>query len=62
VTIDGERKPDTPLVKTQLSAGSHVVKLACPATNKELRFTVQVEAGKEVKRVADLTGEPRLID
>ncbi len=62
VTIDGERRGDTPLLKTSLSAGAHVVKLACPATSKELRFTVQVEAGKEIRRVADLSGDPRLLD
>ncbi len=62
VTIDGERKSDTPLVRTSLSIGSHSVKLVCPATNKELRFAVQIEAGREMKRVADLTGEPRLLD
>jgi hypothetical protein len=65
VSIDGERKPDTPLLRLPISAGSHVVKLACPATGKELRFNVQVEAGHELRRVADLTGtngDPHLID
>ena len=62
VTVDGERKPDTPIVKLALAVGAHTVKLACPATGKELRFSVQVEAGKEVRRVVDLVGEPRLID
>jgi len=62
VTIDGEHRPDTPLVRLPLSAGLHSIKLACPATGKELRFIVQIEPGKELRRVADLVGEPRLID
>ena len=62
VTVDGERRKDTPLVRLPLAVGPHTVKLACPATGKELRFVVQVEAGKEAKRVADLVGEPHLID
>jgi serine/threonine-protein kinase len=63
VTIDGDRKPDTPIVKLAVSAGPHTVRVACPATGKELKFVVQVEAGRETRRVADLTGgEPRLIE
>ena len=65
VTVDGERRPDTPLVRLPLAAGAHAVRLFCPATAKELRFSVQIEAGREVRRVADLTGlggDPRFID
>jgi serine/threonine protein kinase len=62
VTIDGEKRPDTPLIKLALTAGPHQVKLVCPPTGRELRFTVVVEADKEVKRLADLRGEPKLVD
>jgi eukaryotic-like serine/threonine-protein kinase len=62
VTIDGEKRPDTPLSKIALAAGAHQVRLACPPTGKELRFTVQIEPGKETRKVADLRGEPKLID
>ena len=45
-----------------LAAGAHQVRLACPPTGKELRFTVQIEPGKETRKVADLRGEPKLVD
>jgi hypothetical protein len=61
VTIDGERRSDTPIRRLSLSAGAHAVRLVCPPTGKELRFTVQVLAGEEVRRVADLTGDPHLV-
>jgi serine/threonine protein kinase len=62
VTIDGEKRPDTPLLKYPLPAGPHQVRVACPATGRELKFTVVVEADKEVKRLADLRAEPKLLD
>jgi serine/threonine-protein kinase len=62
VTIDGEKKPDTPLAKLSIAAGSHAVHLSCPPTGRELRFTIQIEPGKELRRVADLRGEPHLIE
>ena len=62
VTIDGEKKPDTPLVKVSLTQGTHAVRLACPATGKELRFAVTVVPGTETRRVADLVGEPHLVE
>ncbi|HEY2748626.1 MAG TPA: PEGA domain-containing protein, partial [Polyangia bacterium] len=62
VTIDGEKRPDTPLSKVALAAGAHQVRLVCPPTGKELRFTVQIEPGRETRKVADLRGEPKLVD
>ena len=62
VTIDGEKRPDTPLSKVALPAGAHQVRLVCPPTGKELRFTVQIEPGHETRKVADLRGEPKLVD
>jgi hypothetical protein len=62
VTIDGEKRADTPLVRLSLPAGPHAVRLVCPPTGRELKFTVTVEANREVRRVADLRGEPRLVD
>ncbi|MEO6951434.1 MAG: serine/threonine-protein kinase [Polyangia bacterium] len=62
VTIDGEKKADTPLVKVSLSAGTHAVRLSCPATGKELRFVVTVVSGNETRKVADLVGEPHLVE
>jgi serine/threonine-protein kinase len=62
VTIDGEKRPDTPIQKLQLAAGPHKVRLVCPPTGHELKFTVVVEPDREVTRIADLTGEPKLID
>ena len=62
VTIDGDRKTDTPLVKVSLPAGTHAVRLACPATGKELRFLVTVSPGVEVRKVADLVGDPHLVE
>jgi serine/threonine-protein kinase len=62
VTIDGDKRPDTPLSKIALAAGPHQVRLVCPPTGKELRFTVQIEPGKETRKVADLRGEPKLVD
>jgi hypothetical protein len=62
VTIDGEKRPDTPIQKLTLPAGPHKVRLVCPPTGHELRFTVVVEADREVMRIADLTGDPHLVD
>ncbi|HUS63630.1 MAG TPA: serine/threonine-protein kinase [Kofleriaceae bacterium] len=62
VSVDGEKRGDTPLVKLALAVGAHQVRLVCPPTGRELKFTVVVEADKEVKRLADLRGEPRLLD
>ena len=62
VTIDGEKKADTPLVNVSLAAGAHAVRLACPATGKELRFSVTVVSGVEIRKVADLVGEPHLVE
>jgi len=62
VTIDGERRPDTPIRALALAAGPHQVKLVCPPTGRELKFSVVVEPDAEVKRVADLRGDPHLID
>jgi hypothetical protein len=62
VTIDGEKRPDTPLARLSLAAGAHAVRLSCPPTNRELRFTVQIEPGKELRHVADLRGDPHLIE
>ena len=62
VTIDGEKRPDTPLAKVALAAGAHQVRLVCPPTGKELRFSVQIDAGRETRKVADLRGEPRLVE
>jgi len=62
VTIDGDKRPDTPLSKIALAAGPHQVHLVCPPTGKELRFTVQIEPGKETRKVADLRGDPKLVD
>jgi hypothetical protein len=61
VTVDGEKRRDTPLVGLPLTAGAHQVWLQCPATGRELRLTVNVEADAEVKRVVDLTGEPKIV-
>jgi serine/threonine-protein kinase len=62
VTIDGEKRPDTPLRRVSLTAGPHQVRLQCPPTGRELKFTVVVEPDTEVVRLADLRGEPKLID
>jgi serine/threonine-protein kinase len=62
VTIDGDKRADTPLSKVALTAGAHQVRLNCPPTGRELKFTVQIEAGKEIRKVADLRGAPRLIE
>ena len=62
VTIDGEKRPDTPLKRLSLPAGPHQVRLQCPPTGRELKFTVVVEADGEVKRLADLRGEPKLVE
>jgi hypothetical protein len=62
VTIDGEKRPDTPLSKVPLGAGPHQVRLSCPPTGRELKFTVQIEAGKETRKVADLRADPRLVE
>jgi serine/threonine-protein kinase len=62
VTIDGERRGDTPLRGLQLAAGPHQVRLVCPPTGRELKFTVTVEPDSEQKRVADLRGDPHLVD
>jgi serine/threonine-protein kinase len=62
VTIDGEKRPDTPLAKLSLSAGAHQVRLYCPPTGKELKFSVTIEPAKAVRRVADLRGEPHLVE
>jgi hypothetical protein len=62
VIIDGEKRPDTPLAKVPLSAGAHQVRLSCPPTGRELKFTVQIEAGKETRKVADLRGAPKLVE
>jgi hypothetical protein len=62
VTIDGEKRPDTPIKKLALAAGPHQVRLYCPPTGRELKFTVVVAADAEVVRLADLRGEPKLVD
>jgi hypothetical protein len=62
VTIDGEKVADTPLVKWPLTAGPHAVRVVSPPTGRELRLTVVVEADREVRRVIDLRGEPRLTE
>jgi serine/threonine-protein kinase len=62
VTVDGEARPDTPLRKLALAAGKHEVHLVCPPTGKELRFSVQIDPGKETRKVADLRAEPRLVE
>jgi hypothetical protein len=62
VTIDGEKRPDTPLKRLSLPAGPHSVRLQCPPTGRELKFTVVVEPDGEVKRLADLRGEPKLLE
>jgi hypothetical protein len=62
VTIDGDKRPDTPLSKVALTAGAHQVRLSCPPTGRELKFTVQIEAGQETRKVADLRGTPKLVE
>ena len=62
VTIDGDKRADTPLSKIALTAGAHQVRLSCPPTGRELKFSVQIEAGKETRKVADLRGAPRLVE
>jgi hypothetical protein len=63
VTIDGEKRPDTPLVRFPLAAGAHTVRLNCPPTGRELKFQITVVAGEEVRRVADLSASPaRLVE
>jgi serine/threonine protein kinase len=62
VTIDGERRPDTPIRALSLPAGPHQVRLVCPPTGRELKFSVVIEPDTEVKRVADLRGDPHLVD
>ncbi|MDB4966559.1 MAG: serine/threonine protein kinase [Myxococcales bacterium] len=62
VTIDGEKRPDTPLSKVGLAAGPHQVRLVCPPTGKELRFSVQIDPGKETRKVADLRDQPHLVE
>ncbi len=61
VTIDGEKRPDTPLVGLQLPAGPHQVQLVCPPTGREFKLTVVIEADTEARRVVDLRGEPHLV-
>jgi hypothetical protein len=58
VTIDGDKAPDTPLVKLALPAGPHVVKLVSPPTGREFKLTVTIEPDQEIRRVVDLRGEP----
>jgi hypothetical protein len=62
VSIDGEKRPDTPLSKISIAAGPHQVRLVCPPTGKELKFSVTIEPGKELRRVADLRSEPHLVE
>jgi hypothetical protein len=62
VTIDGEKRADTPLSKVALTAGPHQVRLVCPPTGKELRFVVQIDPGKETRKVADLRDQPHLVE
>jgi eukaryotic-like serine/threonine-protein kinase len=62
VTVDGEKRADTPLAKLSLAAGAHLVKLSCPPTGKELKFSVTIEPGKELRKVADLRAEPHLVE
>ena len=61
VSIDGEKRADTPL-RLQLPAGVHQIRLVSPPTGRELRFSVVVDAGGEVRRVVDLRGEPHFVD
>ncbi len=49
-------------MRLALPAGPHQVRLVCPPTGRELKFTVTVEPNREVRRVADLRGEPKLVD
>jgi serine/threonine protein kinase len=58
VTIDGEKRPDTPLVRQALAAGPHTIRLYCPPNGRELKFQVVVVAGEVVRKVADLTADP----
>jgi serine/threonine-protein kinase len=62
VFIDGKQVGDTPLSKVGLSAGSHQIRLQSPSTGREMRFSVAIETGTELRRVADLRGEPKFID
>jgi len=61
VTVDVEKKRDTPIVGLAVTAGTHQVWMQCPATGRELKLTVNVDADAEVKRVVDLTGEPKIV-
>ncbi|HZS40756.1 MAG TPA: serine/threonine-protein kinase [Polyangia bacterium] len=62
VTVDGEKKRDTPIVGLSLPAGAHQVWLQCPATGREIKLTVNIDPDAEVKRVVDLNGEPKIIE
>ncbi|HEY7958239.1 MAG TPA: serine/threonine-protein kinase [Polyangia bacterium] len=62
VTIDGEKRADTPILRLALAAGPHQIHLRCPPTGRELTFTVTVAPATEVKRLVDLRSEPKLIE
>jgi serine/threonine-protein kinase len=62
VTIDGEKRADTPIQHLPLPAGPHQVRLVCPPTGHELSFTLVVQPGVEVRRLAEMRGEPHLVE
>ena len=62
VTIDGEPQPDTPIQHLSLTAGPHTVRLQCPPTGRELKFTVVIAADAELRKLADLRAEPHLVE
>jgi hypothetical protein len=62
VTIDGVKQRDAPLDHLALTAGVHQVHLVAPATGREFKLTITVEPDADVRRVVDLTGEPKIIE
>jgi hypothetical protein len=60
VTIDGEKAPDTPILKMPITAGPHIIKLQCPPTGREYKLPVLVNPDEDVRRVVDLRGEPKV--
>ncbi|MCC6999475.1 MAG: protein kinase [Deltaproteobacteria bacterium] len=67
VTVDGTRRGETPARNLPLSAGTHRVKVVCPAdacppAGRDFSFSVTLSAGEVATRAVDFTGpEPVLI-
>ena len=66
VTVDGTRRGDTPARNLQLSAGTHKIKVVCPAdacppAGRDFSFSVTLSAGEVATRAVDCTGPERVL-